>query len=91
MYLTSLPVLTYQWKKSRIQVTLYFRNTNTLISSLGVVTGNNTLVRKFCEAEKLPIHEWPIEVSSITNQYDLGVVVSFGHLIPKDVIEAFPL
>uniref|UniRef100_A0A0A9WJL9 methionyl-tRNA formyltransferase n=1 Tax=Lygus hesperus TaxID=30085 RepID=A0A0A9WJL9_LYGHE len=66
-------------------------NTGTLISALGVVTGKRTIVRSFSEREKLEIHEWPLEASSIRDKYHIGLVVSFGHMIPKDVLEAFPL
>ena len=36
----------------------------------------------------LVIHEWPWQASP--SSYDVGVVVSFGHLIPKRIIDLFP-
>ncbi|RXG67403.1 hypothetical protein Avbf_10952 [Armadillidium vulgare] len=33
--------------------------------------------------------KWPIDVS--LHGYDIGVVVSFGHLIPENIIKSFPL
>nr|XP_018901784.1 PREDICTED: methionyl-tRNA formyltransferase, mitochondrial-like [Bemisia tabaci] len=66
--------------------------TETLISRLGVVTGNeNNMVGKFIQDEKLDFSLWPIEESAVKGNYDLGIVVSFGHLIPEEIINSFPL
>ncbi|CAL4064837.1 unnamed protein product, partial [Meganyctiphanes norvegica] len=46
-------------------------------------------VRKYCQQEKIPISDWPVTV--FPSQFHLGVVVSFGHLIPESIIDAFPL
>ncbi|KAH8383860.1 hypothetical protein KR009_010938 [Drosophila setifemur] len=61
-------------------------------SNLGVVTSFKSpanCVRSYAEREKLPLQRWPIDPSQCSD-YDLGVVVSFGHLIPGHIIEAFP-
>lgn len=60
------------------------------MSDLAVVCGQGS-VRAFAEAEKLHIIEWPLKKEEIKGMFDLGVVVSFGHLIPEDIIKAFPL
>ncbi|XP_054288759.1 methionyl-tRNA formyltransferase, mitochondrial [Macrosteles quadrilineatus] len=65
--------------------------TGTLMSDLTVVARPGSVVRKFAESEKLPIIEWPFKSDVIKNKFDLGVVVSFGHLIPEDIIKAIPL
>ncbi|XP_016973760.1 methionyl-tRNA formyltransferase, mitochondrial [Drosophila rhopaloa] len=59
---------------------------------LGVVTSFKSpanCVRSYAEKEKLPLQKWPIEPSECS-QFDLGVVVSFGHLIPANIINGFP-
>ncbi|XP_016950791.1 methionyl-tRNA formyltransferase, mitochondrial [Drosophila biarmipes] len=59
---------------------------------LGVVTSFKSpanCVRSYAEKEKLPLQKWPIEPSECS-KYDLGVVVSFGHLIPASIINGFP-
>ncbi|KAH8340905.1 hypothetical protein KR059_009400 [Drosophila kikkawai] len=59
---------------------------------LGVVTSFKSpanCVRSYAEREKLPLQKWPIDASVCSN-YDLGVVVSFGHLIPANIINGFP-
>jgi methionyl-tRNA formyltransferase len=53
---------------------------------------NKTLFQRevaaFAEKENLKIHDWPLAVE--TGKYDVGVLASFGHLIPDDVIHMFP-
>ncbi|XP_017072883.2 LOW QUALITY PROTEIN: methionyl-tRNA formyltransferase, mitochondrial [Drosophila eugracilis] len=59
---------------------------------LGVVTSFKSpanCVRSYAEKEKLPLKKWPIEPSDCS-QFDLGVVVSFGHMIPANIINGFP-
>ncbi|CAL7940104.1 unnamed protein product [Xylocopa violacea] len=46
-------------------------------------------VTKYAEENKIIINKWPIEVNKC--EFDIGIVVSFGHLIPHKIIEAFPL
>ncbi|XP_017122481.1 methionyl-tRNA formyltransferase, mitochondrial [Drosophila elegans] len=58
---------------------------------LGVVTSFKSpanSVRSYAEKEKLPLQKWPIEPSECS-KFDLGVVVSFGHLIPANIINGF--
>ncbi|BFZ19449.1 hypothetical protein BsWGS_22488 [Bradybaena similaris] len=35
-------------------------------------------------------HEWPTQEVGKRHNYDVGVLASFGHLIPKKLVEAFP-
>uniref|UniRef100_A0A1B6JEY0 methionyl-tRNA formyltransferase n=2 Tax=Homalodisca liturata TaxID=320908 RepID=A0A1B6JEY0_9HEMI len=65
--------------------------TGTLMSDLAIVSRPGSVVRAFAEDEKLPVIEWPFNHSVIENKFDLGIVVSFGHLIPKEIISAIPL
>ncbi len=46
-------------------------------------------VQAYSEQEGLTTHWWPPKESSLSS-FDLGVVASFGHLLPKRVIAAFP-
>lgn len=58
-----------------------------VVTSLSVVCPKfRTPVRGYAEQENLPVSEWPCSVPDDT--YDLGVVVSFGHMIPAPDIQA---
>lgn len=46
-------------------------------------------VRRYCQQEGLELIDWPVVVPQ--GVYDIGIVVSFGHLIPASVINAFPM
>ncbi|EDW66503.1 methionyl-tRNA formyltransferase, mitochondrial isoform X1 [Drosophila virilis] len=46
-------------------------------------------VRSYAEAQKLSIYRWPISVEQCAD-FELGVVVSFGHMIPLHIINALP-
>lgn len=48
-----------------------------------------TPVVKYCHEEGLPVRHWPIIEDA--RGFDLGVVVSFGHMIPDSLIQCFPL
>merc|ERR1711953_1599013 len=49
-------------------------------------------VTKFGSANNLKIHTWPPDIDLIKQQqFDLGVVASFGKLLPRNIIESFPL
>ncbi|KAI5753197.1 hypothetical protein M8J77_024525 [Diaphorina citri] len=68
--------------------------TNTLISKLEVVSskeGKHSPVIQFAQDEKLTLYRWPMDPDLIKDNYDIGMVVSFGHLIPSKIINAFPL
>lgn len=59
---------------------------------IGVVTSFKSpanCVRSYAESQKLCLHRWPITAEHCA-PYELGVVVSFGHLIPLHIINAFP-
>ncbi|XP_023169672.2 methionyl-tRNA formyltransferase, mitochondrial isoform X2 [Drosophila hydei] len=44
-------------------------------------------VRSYAEQQKLSLYRWPISEEQCA-AYELGVVVSFGHLIPLHIINA---
>lgn len=64
-----------------------------LVANLGVVTsmkGPANCVREYAAKHCVPIFPWPLAPEQCTS-FDLGIVVSFGYLIPKRVIESFSL
>ncbi|XP_059620898.1 methionyl-tRNA formyltransferase, mitochondrial [Phlebotomus argentipes] len=48
-------------------------------------------VRNFAERENLEVFPWPVNEQEISGQFDIGVVVSFGHLLGTSLIKSFPL
>lgn len=66
-------------------------NTGTLISDLAVCTSRGSLIERLAKFENLTFYKWPLKVEDIENKFDIGIVVSFGHLIPKTIIDAIPL
>jgi len=49
-------------------------------------------VTKFAIEHNLPLYHWPLDPSFIIlEKFHLGVVASFGKLLPKSLISAFPL
>ncbi|EEZ98405.2 methionyl-tRNA formyltransferase, mitochondrial isoform X2 [Tribolium castaneum] len=63
-----------------------------LLSRLEVVTtvkGKANAVKLYADKENLQLHKWPPCIGF--GEFDVGIVVSFGHLIPKAIIDQFPL
>lgn len=66
------------------------------LSRLEVVTSFKALnnpIKSFAENNDVKVHDWAM-LSKNTNfhlcrQFDLGLVVSFGHLIPEEIINCF--
>ncbi|KAG1678549.1 Methionyl-tRNA formyltransferase, mitochondrial [Nymphon striatum] len=61
-----------------------------LIEKLEIVTNKHSKkspCKVFAEEHNIKINYWPYKVEK--NAFDVGVVVSFGHLIPKSTIESF--
>jgi len=62
------------------------------VKELAVVTSlkaKKNPVRDFALATELSTFNWPF--STLTGDFDVGLVSSFGHLIPQNIIESFPL
>ncbi|XP_064645484.1 methionyl-tRNA formyltransferase, mitochondrial-like [Lineus longissimus] len=60
-----------------------------VVDSLEVVAiSKPTPVRSYAAKAGLETYDWPVPVNH--NKYDVGVVVSFGHLIPNEIIHMFP-
>ncbi|XP_034039877.1 methionyl-tRNA formyltransferase, mitochondrial isoform X3 [Thalassophryne amazonica] len=65
------------------------RSAEGLVEALEVVSlPGDVPVKRFAQENHLPVHTWPPEVTE--GQFDAGVVVSFGCLIPKRLIQQFP-
>lgn len=64
----------------------------TKVQRLEVVTSRNVKhspVLKYAKENELNIYEWPLEGN--IPDFHIGVVVSFGHLIPSNIINTFPV
>lgn len=66
------------------------------LSRLEVVTSfkaKNNPVKAFAEKNGIKVYDWPAllegENFTLCRQFDLGLVVSFGHLIPEEIINSF--
>jgi len=51
--------------------------------------GKENAVIKYANQHGIRIHSWPPTIS--LSEFDIGLVVSFGHMIPVEMIESFPL
>lgn len=60
-----------------------------IVESLEVVTlSGDAPVKRFALQNHLPLHSWPPK--NIDGRFDVGVVVSFGRLLPERLINKFP-
>lgn len=69
---------------------------NGTVTSLEVVTSfkaTKNPLKRFATGENLRLHDWPLAARPevVGQNFDLGVVVSFGHLIPEALISSFRL
>ncbi|XP_078040849.1 methionyl-tRNA formyltransferase, mitochondrial isoform X2 [Augochlora pura] len=70
---------------------LYEKYHSKLVQRLEVVTVNTTkqnAVTKYAKEKGITINYWPLD--TIVYNFHIGVVVSFGHLIPSTIINSFP-
>ncbi|XP_041378640.1 methionyl-tRNA formyltransferase, mitochondrial-like [Gigantopelta aegis] len=64
-------------------------STDSIVEALDVVSNpGKTAVRNYADTAGLPVFTWPVR--SLANDYDIGVLASFGHLIPGQLISSFP-
>ncbi|CAH4035778.1 methionyl-tRNA formyltransferase, mitochondrial [Pieris brassicae] len=70
------------------------RKSETIIKRLDLVTANSSknksIIEKFAEKEDIRVLTWP-NLNIHEAEYDIGLIVAFGHLIQKDVLDKFPL
>ncbi|XP_058063751.1 methionyl-tRNA formyltransferase, mitochondrial [Anopheles bellator] len=62
------------------------------VQALEVVTSFKAAknpVKHYCLAEGILSHDWNVFSASTNTSFNLGVVVSFGHLIPETIINTF--
>ncbi|XP_049279176.1 methionyl-tRNA formyltransferase, mitochondrial [Anopheles funestus] len=65
---------------------------NGTVERLEVVTSFKAAknpVKQYSRIEGIPIHDWPSFSPATAGSFNLGVVVSFGHLIPECLINSF--
>ncbi|XP_053321542.1 methionyl-tRNA formyltransferase, mitochondrial [Spea bombifrons] len=70
-----------------------FRTQEPVVGRLEVVTLPSSLpkglpVRNYAADQGIPVHEWPS--TGCCDQFDIGVVASFGRLLSEDLILKFP-
>ncbi|XP_037082161.1 methionyl-tRNA formyltransferase, mitochondrial-like [Pollicipes pollicipes] len=62
------------------------------LADLAVVSvrlrAGRTAVRRYAEQNGLPVLDWPPQLAA--GRFNLGVVASFGHLLPRRLIDLFP-
>ncbi|KAJ0056490.1 hypothetical protein NL108_008333, partial [Boleophthalmus pectinirostris] len=65
------------------------KSSDPVVQTLEVVTlSGDVPVKRFAHQNSLPVHSWPPDISH--GQFDVGVVVSFGCLLPQKLISKFP-
>ncbi|KAM3967349.1 methionyl-tRNA formyltransferase, mitochondrial [Aphomia sociella] len=71
-----------------------FRKNSRTIKRLDLVTSNTsknkTEIEKYAANEKLQTITWPLRNVRLA-EYDIGLIVAFGHLIKDDILKKFPL
>lgn len=100
--LATLKVLAQEWWESFIffwdfrKVILILccrkRSNDSGLTELAVVTGIKrppNPVHVYSQEQSIPFHSWP--TGNDAGAFDIGVVVSFSHLIPQRIITSFPL
>ena len=64
------------------------------LSELAVVCvrlkAGKTAARRYAERHGLQVLDWPPPPDLAAGRYQLGVVASFGHLLPRKLIDLFP-
>lgn len=69
-----------------------FSRAGAILNKLEVVTSfknKKNPVYEFATKQNTATHDWPVNVPD--NGFHVGIVVSFGHLIPENIIKKFPL
>lgn len=51
---------------------------------------NKSEIEKYAQAENITTKLWPLQCLQ-AKEYDLGLIVAFGHLIKDDLLDKFPL
>ncbi|XP_049869968.1 methionyl-tRNA formyltransferase, mitochondrial [Pectinophora gossypiella] len=71
-----------------------FRKCDKRIIRLDLVTANSsknkTIIEKYAHTEDIKTISWPLH-SLKSTEYDIGLIVAFGHLIKDDILNKFPL
>ncbi|XP_068631238.1 methionyl-tRNA formyltransferase, mitochondrial isoform X1 [Battus philenor] len=71
-----------------------FRKQESIINRLDLVTANTSknksIIEKYACLENINTLRWPLQ-SLNPGEYDIGLIVAFGHLIREDILKKFPL
>lgn len=71
-----------------------FRKKEKIIDRLDLVITETSKIKseieKYAQKEEIKTILWPLQ-NIQTSEYDLGLIVAFGHLIKKDILRKFPL
>lgn len=81
-----------KFKNTYIYIYIFIYSKFKELQQLEIVTVNqkrDNPVTKYAKQNEIIVNKWPIEVNK--SEFHIGVVVSFGHLIPSKIINAFPL
>lgn len=84
----------YVLRQQKIYIYFLFRKTDNLIERLDLVITNTTKnksdIEQYAQKENLKTILWPLS-NLEAFEYDLGLIVAFGHMIKGDVLAKFPL
>jgi methionyl-tRNA formyltransferase len=91
--LVGLSKLIGQSRISKLSVVTSLSKSNPIYSNSS--SNKTNKIVDYCEANNIAIHMWPQLKNSKNylrelNSFDIGIVASFGHLIPGDLIEIVP-
>ncbi|KAL4716607.1 hypothetical protein ACJJTC_008242 [Scirpophaga incertulas] len=71
-----------------------FKKASNIIKRLDLVTCNNATkkseIEEYASSARITIKKWPLH-SLQPSEYDLGLIVAFGHLIKDEMLNKFPL
>ncbi|XP_053997292.1 methionyl-tRNA formyltransferase, mitochondrial isoform X4 [Hylaeus anthracinus] len=71
---------------------LYNKYESKVLRRLEVVTvnkGKENVVMSYAKKNKIIVNNWPPKLNA--SEFHIGIVVSFGHMIPSSIINSFPL
>lgn len=82
------------WSSGKCNLSCIYRkhNDSAGLKELAVVTGIKrppNPVHVYSQKQGIEVNKWP--TGNETGRFDIGVVVSFSHLIPERIINSFPL
>lgn len=84
----------YRFHISFYTFLFHFRKEENKIDRISLVTANTSkkksAIEKYACLESINTLQWPLQNLQI-GEYDIGLIVAFGHLIKNDLLIKFPL